>query len=157
MPFFIARLRCTTPWIVREPRAIWRGHWSVNLYLSVVGSLDAWLSPGRARRCKPRAQACPRAWPSCNIDVCGNCYIGAPYLLWKLRGTNAELDALFDVADEKGASVWKVYGMVHQGWLFALTRNASDAIDTITSWNYCNTSVNGQRTLFCAAAFIVFG
>ena len=39
--------------------AIWCGHWSVNLYLSVVGSLDAWLSPGRARRCKPRAQAVP--------------------------------------------------------------------------------------------------
>ena len=46
---------------------------------------------------------------------------------------NAQLDELFDVADEKGASFWKAYGMVHQGWLFALTRNASDAIDTITS------------------------
>src|SRR5262249_22754001 len=46
---------------------------------------------------------------------------------------NAQLDELFDVADKKGALFWKAYGMVHQGWLFALTRNASDAVDTITS------------------------
>jgi predicted ATPase len=46
---------------------------------------------------------------------------------------SAQFDELFDVADEKGASFWKAYGMVHQGWLFALTRNASDAVDMITS------------------------
>ena len=46
---------------------------------------------------------------------------------------NAQLDELFAVADEKGALFWKAYGMVHQGWLFALTRNASDAVDMITS------------------------
>jgi class 3 adenylate cyclase/predicted ATPase len=45
----------------------------------------------------------------------------------------AQLDELFDVADEKGALFWKAYGMVHQGLLFALTRNASDAVDMITS------------------------
>jgi predicted ATPase len=45
----------------------------------------------------------------------------------------AQFDELFDVADEKGASFWKAYGMVHQGWLFALTRSASDAVDMITS------------------------
>ena len=46
---------------------------------------------------------------------------------------NAQLDELCAVADEKGALFWKAYGMVHQGWLFALTRNASDAVDMITS------------------------
>ena len=46
---------------------------------------------------------------------------------------NAQLDELFAVADEKGALFWKAYGMVHQGWLFALTRNASEAVDMISS------------------------
>jgi predicted ATPase len=46
---------------------------------------------------------------------------------------SAQFDELFDVADEKGASFWKAYGMVHQGWLFALTGNASDAVAMITS------------------------
>jgi hypothetical protein len=45
----------------------------------------------------------------------------------------AQLDELFAVADEKSALFWKAYGLVHQGWLFALTRNASDAVDMITS------------------------
>ena len=42
---------------------------------------------------------------------------------------NAQLDELCAVADEKSALFWKAYGMVHQGRLFALTRNASDAVD----------------------------
>ena len=46
---------------------------------------------------------------------------------------NAQFDELFALADEKGALFWKAYGMVHQGWLFALTGKASDAIDMITS------------------------
>ena len=35
--------------------------------------------------------------------------------------------------DEKGALFWKAHGMVQQGWLFALTGKASDAVEMITS------------------------
>ena len=41
-----------------------------NLVLSVVGSVVAWLSRGRARRRRPRAQGCARDRPSCHFDVC---------------------------------------------------------------------------------------
>jgi predicted ATPase len=37
------------------------------------------------------------------------------------------------LADEKGSSFWKAHGIVLQGWLFALTGKASDAVRMITS------------------------
>ena len=42
----------------------------VNLVLSVVGSVVAWLSRGRARGHRPRAQGCARDRPSRHVDVC---------------------------------------------------------------------------------------
>ena len=42
----------------------------VDLVLSVVASVVAWLSRGRARRRRPRAQGCARDRPSRHVDVC---------------------------------------------------------------------------------------
>ena len=45
----------------------------------------------------------------------------------------AILDELFDLADEKGAFFWKYGVMLRRGELYALTGNASDAVQTITA------------------------
>ena len=68
------------------------------------------------------------------ISICGN-YARA----------NAQLDELIALADEKGALFWKVGGMLVQGWLFAMTGKASDAVQTITvghhAWRSTGTTV----------------
>jgi predicted ATPase len=46
---------------------------------------------------------------------------------------NADVDELAVLADEKDALLWKSLGISVQGWLFALTGKASDAIHTITT------------------------
>ncbi len=43
-----------------------------------------------------------------------------------------QLHELVALADETGASLWKTLGLTVQGWLFALTGQASDAILVIT-------------------------
>ena len=54
-----------------------------------------------------------------------------------LRGNyaaaKAEANELAALADEKGASLWKAWGMMNQGSVLALTGKASDAVDKITS------------------------
>ncbi|MGA2842763.1 MAG: adenylate/guanylate cyclase domain-containing protein [Steroidobacteraceae bacterium] len=45
---------------------------------------------------------------------------------------NAEADELVALADEKGALFWKAAGMMHQGFLLALTGKASDAVQKLT-------------------------
>ena len=40
---------------------------------------------------------------------------------------------LFALSEEKGAVFWKANGMLQQGWLFALTGKAADAVQMITS------------------------
>ena len=45
----------------------------------------------------------------------------------------AQIDDLVALADEKAALFWKVQGMLARGWLLALTGNASDAVQMITS------------------------
>jgi predicted ATPase len=47
---------------------------------------------------------------------------------------SARTDELIALADEKGALLWKAYGMVNQGSLFALAGKASSVVQTITSW-----------------------
>ena len=47
--------------------------------------------------------------------------------------TNAIVDELVALADERGALFWKVQGMRAQGQLLALTRKAADAVQTSTS------------------------
>ena len=46
---------------------------------------------------------------------------------------NALLDELVALAEEKGASFWKAFVIVFQGWLLALTGNAAKAVQMITS------------------------
>ena len=46
---------------------------------------------------------------------------------------NAILDELFTLADEKGTLYWKALGMMSKGWLLAMTRNAAEAAEMITS------------------------
>jgi predicted ATPase len=45
---------------------------------------------------------------------------------------SAQLNEVVTLADEKGASFWKTLGRAVQGWLFALTGKAPDAVQTIT-------------------------
>ena len=66
------------------------------------------------------------------------------------------------MADEKGALFWKAYGMVHRGWLFALTRNAPDAVDMITSgitayWSTAATLFVPLPLSYLARAYASFG
>jgi predicted ATPase len=46
---------------------------------------------------------------------------------------NAPVDELIALADERGARVWKALGTAMQGYLFALTGKASDAVRAITT------------------------
>ena len=45
----------------------------------------------------------------------------------------AEADELLALADDKSVLFWKAAGMGYEGWLFALTGKASDAVHMITS------------------------
>ena len=70
----------------------------------------------------------------------------AATLMYGLRGTsltqalrgnyttaNGEAAELVALAGEKGAALWKAFGMMNQGWVLARTGNASDAIKMLTS------------------------
>ena len=46
---------------------------------------------------------------------------------------NSRADELVALAEEKGAAVWKVAGMLHQSWVAALIGKASNADQTIAS------------------------
>ena len=46
---------------------------------------------------------------------------------------NAHADELVALADEKGAMLWKAAGMMNQGWVSALTGDASNAVQMISS------------------------
>ena len=54
--------------------------------------------------------------------LCGNCAVA-----------NAEADEVVALADEKGALVWKAYGMMTQGLLFAVTSKSAHAVQTLIS------------------------
>jgi class 3 adenylate cyclase/predicted ATPase len=45
----------------------------------------------------------------------------------------AHVDELVDLAEEKGALLWKAWGMMNQGWLMALAGKASNAVHMTTS------------------------
>jgi predicted ATPase len=46
---------------------------------------------------------------------------------------NTEVDECVALADQKGASLWKAFGTLHQGCILAHNGKASDAVQTITS------------------------
>jgi predicted ATPase len=55
--------------------------------------------------------------------------------LWKgnYATASALIDELVALADEKSADQWKAFAMVSQGWLFAVSGKAADAVQMITS------------------------
>jgi predicted ATPase len=58
---------------------------------------------------------------------------------------NAQSDEVIGLADKKGALIWKAAGTVIKGCVFALTAQASDAVETITlgftAWRPSGTTV----------------
>ena len=58
---------------------------------------------------------------------------------------NAQLDEAVTLADEKSALAWKAFGMMHQGSLLALTGQASNAAQIMTS----GISDGGPRDQHC--------
>jgi class 3 adenylate cyclase/predicted ATPase len=56
------------------------------------------------------------------------------YIYWgNYAAANALVDELSTLAEERSAPYWKAAGSVVQGWLFALTGKASDAVRALTS------------------------
>jgi class 3 adenylate cyclase/predicted ATPase len=55
-------------------------------------------------------------------SYCGNC-----------TAATARVDELVALADEKGAALWKAFGMLGRGWLLSQTGRASDAVQMIVS------------------------
>jgi predicted ATPase len=68
---------------------------------------------------------------------------------------NIQLDEVVGLAGEKGALYWKAQGMLEQGWLFALTGKASDAVDRIiaglTEWRSTGSTLLMPFNLSCLA------
>jgi predicted ATPase len=68
---------------------------------------------------------------------------------------NIQLDEVIGLAGEKGALYWKAQGMLEQGWLFALTGKASDAVHKITSglteWRSTGSTLLMPFNLSCLA------
>jgi class 3 adenylate cyclase/predicted ATPase len=62
------------------------------------------------------------AWTSFTPSFCGN-YAAA----------NAQTDEVVALADEKGALLWKAFGMMNQGCVLASTGKPSDAVHMITA------------------------
>ena len=77
------------------------------LCLSVVGSVVAWLSRGRARGRRARAQGCARDRPSCHVDVCAVLTRLTHIFCGNYAAANAHADELVALADEKGSLFWK--------------------------------------------------
>jgi predicted ATPase len=46
---------------------------------------------------------------------------------------NTQTEEAVALADEKAAPLWKAFGMMNQGWLFALNGKSADAVHTLTS------------------------
>ena len=63
--------------------------------------------------------------------------LGHATLIHVFRGNYTAADAIInevvDLADKKSAIIWKAQGVLHRGWVYALTGKGSDAVDTLTS------------------------
>ena len=66
----------------------------------------------------------------------------------------AEADELVALADEKGVLFWKALGMGYEGWLFALTGKASDAVHMITTGCTAFRSTGGTVFLPVSLSFL---
>jgi predicted ATPase len=64
----------------------------------------------------------------------GLCFTSLTYsLCGSYSAANARLDEDRELANEKGAALWKAFGMLSQGCVLALTGKSSDAVQTITA------------------------
>jgi class 3 adenylate cyclase/predicted ATPase len=62
------------------------------------------------------------------------CFTSLTYsLCGSYSAANARLDEDRELANEKGAALWKAFGMLSQGCVLALTGKSSDAVQTITA------------------------
>ncbi|MFY9840769.1 MAG: hypothetical protein WAK55_30735, partial [Xanthobacteraceae bacterium] len=62
------------------------------------------------------------------------CFTSLTYSLsGNYSAANARLDENRVLANEKGAALWKAFGMLSQGCVLALTSKSSDAVQTITA------------------------
>src|SRR5271168_5462525 len=82
-----------------------------------VGSASLLQKKGSSFRCY-RNSARRRAWRGSGA----------------IRGSRSKLaNKLLPLAEDKGSSWWKAFGMMEQGWLLALTGKTSDAAPLIAS------------------------
>ncbi len=96
--------------------AIWPRRSGINLVLSVVGPVVAWLSRGRACGRRTSAQGCARDRPSRHFDVRAVPRIVDPVICCgNYAAANAQVDEAVALADEKGALLWKALGMLNRG------------------------------------------
>ena len=58
-----------------------------------------------------------------------------------------QTDELVALANERGASHWKAYGITHQGCALAMIGNASNAAETIASGIVANQSIGATMIL----------
>ena len=75
--------------------------------------------------------------------LCGN-YVTAKTLV----------DELVALADEKGSLYWKAAGMTRQGWILALTGQASDAVPMITLANTARRSTGATVVLPLSLSYL---
>jgi hypothetical protein len=64
------------------------------------------------------------------------------------EAANEIIDELIALADEKAALLWKAFGMAMQGYLFALTGKASNAVEILTS------AINAYKSTGGTTAFM---
>ena len=123
--------------------------------LSLVGSVVSGLSRGRARRPSPRAQGCAEIGQATMLMVALNgATLTASFAAITRKQTRGSMN-LSHLANEKGALLWKAWGMMNQGWLMTLTGKSSNAVRMTTSSDH-RIPVNGSHTVY-AIVLVKFG
>jgi predicted ATPase len=62
------------------------------------------------------------------------CLTGFTYILCgDYAAADARSDEAIPLADEKGAALWKAWGLMNRGWLLAMTGKAMQAVEIMTS------------------------
>ena len=79
---------------------------------------------------------------------------GVLFLLGNYAAANAQADQLVAVAEEKSAPFWKVAGRLNQGRVLALTGEASDAVDQLTSGIVAYRSTGATFSLPISLSFL---
>jgi predicted ATPase len=101
----------------------WRslGLWLLGYHDAALSDADRALVHAREMRHAPTLMTA--------LAIAGFCRI----LSGDYTAASAQTDELVALAEEKGAAVWKIAGMLHQSWVVALIGEASNAVQTITS------------------------